>query len=121
MPYKHVVVERPRPDRVDEFTALGEELMALMIDRGWHLYTAWNAVRGDEGEPPLFDVGILGRALPPDGALFVFECEFPDLGSLEAQLQAMRNDPEVVKLLLRGPELIDPAASRAYILEAWAR
>ena len=116
---KHVIVERPLPDRLDEFVACGLELRVLMNQRGWRPYTAWRTVAGDEGEPPMFDVGILGRPVPVGEGIAVFEGDFDDRGQLESQLQAMRNDPEVVKLLLRAMQTVDTSASRAYILEDW--
>lgn len=114
-----MIVERLRPGREDEFVALALELRVLMEQRGWRHYTAWRAVAGDEGEPPMFDVGILGRAVALDGTAVGFDCDFDDREQLEAQLSAMRNDPEVVKVLVRAMETVDPTASRAYILEDW--
>ena len=116
---KHVIVEQPLADRLDEFVACGLELRALMRDRGWRPYTAWRSVAGDEGEPPMFDVGILGRPTPAGEGIVVFEGDFADRDQLEAQLHAMRNDPEVVKLLVRAMQAVDTSASRAYILEDW--
>ena len=116
---KHVIVERLRPGREDDFVALALELRVVMLERGWRQYTAWRAVAGDEGEPSMFDVGILGRAVALDGSAVGFECDFDSREQLEQQLQAMRNDPEVVKLLVRAMETVDPSASRSYILEDW--
>ena len=116
---KHVIIERPLPGRVQDLEAFGIELRAMMRARGWRPYDAWRTVAGDEGEPPMFDVGILGRPVPAGEGLAVFECTYADRDELEAQLHAMRNDPEVVRLLLRAMETVDTAASRAYILEDW--
>lgn len=117
---KHVIVERPLPGRVDEFVTLARELWDLMAEREWQPYRAWPVVAGDEGEPGLFDVGVLGRARRPDGVQFVLECEFPDRQALEGQLTAMRTDVEVVKIILAAAELLDRDASRAYVLQDWA-
>ena len=116
---RHVIVERPLPGRMGELEAFGVQLRAMMRERGWRPYDAWLTVAGDDGEPPMFDVGILGRPVPDGEGLAVFECNFPDRDELEAQLHAMRNDPDVVKLLLRAMETVDTSASRAYILEDW--
>jgi hypothetical protein len=116
---KHVIVERPLPGKVDEFVGLAHELWDLIDGRGWTTYMAWPMVAADEGEPTLFDVGILGRAVPPDGATFVFEAEFEDRQSLEAQLHAMRTDVEAVKIILTAADLVDRRRSRAYVLQDW--
>jgi len=116
---KHVIVERPLPGRVDEFVTLARRLWDLIADRGWVTYDAWPMVAADEGEPALFDYGILGRALPPRALTFVFEATFPDQAALEAQLQAMRTDHEVVSIILAAAELVDPTGSRAYVLQHW--
>lgn len=115
---KHVIVERPKAGMVDGLEDLAMELRALMTARGWVHYRAWKAVGDvDAGEPPLFDVGILNRVT--DAGLVAFEADFPDRASLEAQLQAMRNDPDVVKILVRAAELCDRDRSRSYVLDAW--
>ena len=115
---KHVIVERVQAGREDDFVALTLELRVLMQERGWRHYRAWRAFAADVGEPGMFDVGILGRAVVVEGAVG-FECDFDDREQLEAQLQGMRSDPEVVKVLLRAMETLDASASRSYILEDW--
>jgi hypothetical protein len=117
--WKHVVVERPLPGREDEFVACGVELQSLLTARSWRNYRSWTAEAGDEGEPPLFDVGILNRAASPEGRLHVFECDFGSRDELESQLRAMRNDIEVVRVLVRAQETADRAASRAYVLQTF--
>ena len=116
---KHVIVERPLPDRVEEFVACAIELRQVMTARNWAQYTAWRATPADEGEPTMFNVGILGRAVPFDPELVVLECTFADRAALEAQLEAMRNDAEAVKIILRAFDMVDVSASRAYVLEDW--
>ncbi|MCU1376170.1 MAG: hypothetical protein JWO68_3456 [Actinomycetia bacterium] len=116
---KHVIVERPRPERAEEFVVLAQRLWDLMAERGWTTYDAWPMVAADEGEPGLFDLGILGRALPPTALTFVFEATFPDRESLEAQLRAMRTDIDAVKIILAAADLVDRTGSRAYVLEHW--
>jgi hypothetical protein len=116
---KHVIVERPLPGRVDEFVALAQRLWDLIAVRGWVQYDAWPMVAADEGEPALFDLGILGRALPPSALTFVFEATFPDQAALEAQLHAMRTDRDVVSIILAAGETVDPKGSRAYVLQHW--
>ena len=116
---KHVIVERPHAGRVDEFVALAIELRLVMHDRGWVHYTAWRAGEADRGEPPLFDVGILSRAVPFDEGLVVLEAHFRDRDELETQLAAMRNDPEVVNILVKAMATVDRSASRSYVLEDW--
>jgi hypothetical protein len=116
---KHVIVERPLPDRVEEFVACALELRHVMAARGWEHYTAWRATIGDEGEPTMFNVGILGRAVPFDPELVVLECTFDDRAAFESQLEAMRNDSEVVKIILRAFDMVDTSVSRAYVLEDW--
>lgn len=117
---KHVIIERPLPGHEAEFVTLARRLWDVMAVRGWTTYTAWPMVAADEGEPALFDLGILGRALPPDGTTFVFEAVFPDRAALDVQLYTMRTDVEAVKIILAAAELIDGAASRAYVLQDWA-
>ena len=116
---KHVIVERLRPGREDEFVALAIRLRVLMGERGWNQYTAWRMTAGDEGEPGMFDVGILGRAQQRDGSVVGFDCDFEDRETLEAQLHAMRTDPEVVKIIVQAVEMVEPDASRSYIFEDW--
>ena len=115
--WKHVVIERPLPGKVDEFVAIGVELWGVLEERGWPIYKAWVVSAGDEGEPPLFDVGILGRATQPDGVTIAFESDFVTREALEATLDGMRADSEVVKRIVRAAELVDREASRSYILE----
>jgi hypothetical protein len=116
---KHVIVERPLPGRVDEFVTLARRLWDVIAARGWVTYDAWPMVAADEGEPALFDLGFLGRALPPSALTFVFEATYPDPAALEAQLHAMRMDREVVAIILAAGELVDRTGSRAYVLEHW--
>jgi hypothetical protein len=117
---KHVIVERPLPGRAEDFVAVARRLWEVIAARGWVNYDAWPMVAADEGEPALFDLGILGRALRPSAVTFVFEATFPDQATLEAQLHAMRTDREVVSIILEAAETIDPRASRAYVLQHWS-
>src|SRR6476661_6937123 len=103
---KHVIIERLRPGREDEFVALAIQLRVLMGERGWNQYTAWRMTAGDKGEPGMFDVGILGRAQQQDGSVVAFDCDFDDRAALEKQLHAMRNDPEVVKIIVQAVEMV---------------
>lgn len=116
---KHVIVERPLPDRLEDFVARAMELRKVMRDRGWEQYTAWRGAPADEGEPAMFNVGILGRAVALDERVVLLTCDFDDRDALERQLEAMRNDHEVVTIILRAYETIDPELSRAYVLEDW--
>ena len=119
MSLKHVIVERIKPGMADRLEDLAMELRALMDERGWSQYKAWRwAADVDLGEPPLFDVGILTRATPGEG-MAVFEGTFPDRETFERQLHLMRNDPAVVKILIKASELSDRSASRSYVLESW--
>jgi hypothetical protein len=116
---KHIIVERLRPGREDEFVALAVRLRVLMGERGWNQYTAWRMVAGDEGEPGMFDVGILGRAQQRDGNIVGFDCDFADRAALEAQLHAMRTDADAVKIIVQAAEMVESESSRAYIFEDW--
>jgi len=119
MTLKHVIVERMKPGKRQQLEDLAMELRAHMEQRGWIHYKAWLGVADvDQGDPPLFDVGILNRATPDDG-IAVFEGDFPDRETLESQLREMRNDPQVVKILIRAAELADRSASRSYVVESW--
>ena len=115
---KHVIIERPIEERRDEFVRLAVELRRVMIERGWRPYDAWQAVDVDEGEPFNLKVGILARAVAPPGRLF-FQCDFPDAASLEAQLHAMRNDAEVVRIIVTALDMVDPAESESFIVEEY--
>lgn len=119
MTLKHVIVERMKPGMADRLEDLAMELRALMTERGWIQYKAWRwSADVDQGDPPLFDVGIFNRATPGEG-LAVFEGDYPDRETFERQLEQMRNDPAVVKILVKALELADRTASRSYVLESW--
>lgn len=119
MSLKHVIVERMKPGMADRLEDLAMELRALMSERGWIPYKAWRGTTDvDQGDPPLFDVGILNRATA-DETVAVFEGDFPSREALEQQLREMRNDPAVVKILIKAAELADRSASRSYVLESW--
>ena len=119
MSLKHVIVERMKPGNREKLEALALELRAHMEERGWIHYKAWIGVGDvDVGEAPLFDVGILNRATP-DEHFAVFEGEFPDREALERQLHEMRNDPAVVKILIKAADLADREQSRSFVFESW--
>ena len=87
--------------------------------RGLRPYTAWSAVAPEAVEPGMFDVGFLGRATAAPNSVAVFECVYESRAQLEAQLHAVRNDPEAVKIMVGALDFIDRSLTRAFILEDW--
>jgi hypothetical protein len=117
---KHVIVERIKPGNEAKFEALGVELKLVMLQHDdWVQYRAWRGTADvDVGDPPLIDVGILNRATAYDG-FALFDGDYPSREAFERQLQAMRNDADVVRILVRIAELADRAHSRSYVLDSW--
>lgn len=117
--WKHVIIEHVNQESVDAFETLAARLTVHMQQRGWVLYRAWRTRPGEVDEPPLLELGVLKRATNGSGRLTIFEADFPDRASLDAQLHAMRHDPEVVNITIAAAALVDPIATKSFIYEAW--
>jgi hypothetical protein len=116
---KHVVIEHPKPGCIDKLEAAGVALQRVLVARGLRPYTAWRAVSPEVVEAGMFDVGLLGRATAPANSVAVFECTFESRAQLEAQLHAVRNDPEAVKIMVGALDFVDRTQTRSFILEDW--
>jgi hypothetical protein len=115
--WKHVVIEEPKPGCMEEFEIHAFELWRHLTDRGWLPYRAFIAREPERGEPSLFDLGVLRTAVAAAQPLFIAEAEFPDRETLEKQLAEMRLDREVARINMAASHLVNPAASRSYIVE----
>lgn len=116
---KHIVIEHPKPDSIHLLEAAGGELQKVLVARGWRPYRAWRASAPETDGPGHFDVGMLGRATVEADSVVVFEAEFPDRAALDAQLAAVRNDPEAVRILIKAQSFIEVEMTRVLIVESW--
>lgn len=116
---KHIVIEHPKPGCIDNLEAAGVALQRVLVARGLRPYTAWRAVAPEVVETGMFDVGMLARATAHANSVAVFECTFESREQLEAQLHAVRNDPEAVKIMVGALDFVDRNLNQAFILEDW--
>jgi hypothetical protein len=116
---KHIVIEHPKPGCIDKLEAAGAALQRVLVARGLRPYNAWRAVAPEAVEPGMFDVGFLSRATMPANSVAVFECVFESRAQLEAQLHAVRNDAEAVKIMVGALDFVDRTLTKAFILEDW--